>query len=188
MVERVARGRITVPAAAALTVMAAGMIKAGPADAAGRDTTMQIRVQVVERCRIRLAPSGTLDQWCGAGGAASQAPVSVDLSTLVERLARPPMTTPTRPVEPRPITSLGQRPEFGRTTTIASQMRGGTTTPPSTSRRTLPIEGAATPVTRTAPPTPPGTWQTVGFDAANRRAAGVVEGITERVRLITVAY
>jgi hypothetical protein len=188
MVERVARGRIMVPAAAALTVMAAGMIKPGPADAAGRDTTMQIRVQVVERCRIRLAPSGTLDQWCGAGGAASQTPVSVDFSTLVERLARPPTTMPARPIEPRPITSPGQRPEFGRTTTIASQLRGGITTPPSTLRGTLPIEGVATPVTRTAPPTLPGTWQTGGFEAANRRAAGVVEAITERVRLITVAY
>jgi hypothetical protein len=98
------------------------------------------------------------------------------------------MTTPVRSVEPRPITWSGQRPAFGRTTTIASRLQGGSSTLPSASRDSSPSEGTATPVTRTAAPTLPGTWQTVGFDAANRRAAGVVEGITERVRLITVAY
>jgi hypothetical protein len=91
MVERVARGRIMVPAAAALTVMAAGLMKPQPVAAAGREATLQIRVQVVEPCRIRLAPSGALDHACGAGGSLGQTPVSVQLSALVEQLARPPL-------------------------------------------------------------------------------------------------
>ncbi len=102
MVERVARGRIMVPAAAALSVMAAGMMKPDQANAAGPETTLEIRVQVVEPCRIRLAPSGSLEHGCGGGGSFSQTPVSVQLSGLVERfqatvqersaqLERPPM-------------------------------------------------------------------------------------------------
>lgn len=113
MVERVARGRIMVPAAAALTVMAAGMVKSEQANAAGPETTLEIRVQVVEPCRIRLGPSGALAHGCGGGGSQSQMPVSVQLSglvqrfeaTLQERLAqpeRPPMLgsggMPARPI------------------------------------------------------------------------------------------
>lgn len=85
MVERVARGRIMVPAAAALSVIAAGMITPEQAKAAGPETTLEIRVQVVEPCRIRLAPSGDLAHGCGGGGSLSQTPVSVQLSGLVER-------------------------------------------------------------------------------------------------------
>jgi hypothetical protein len=114
MVERVARGRIMVPAAAALTVMAAGMVKPEQANAAGPETTLEIRVQVVEPCRIRLAPSGGLAHSCGGGGPLSQTPVAVQLSGLVERFdatvqerlaqtERPPMLAigivPARPIE-----------------------------------------------------------------------------------------
>ncbi len=85
MVERVARGRIMVPAAAALTVIAAGMIKSEPAHAAGRETTLEIRVQVVEPCRIRIGPSGLLDQSCGGGGAGIT-PASVRIAELTGQL------------------------------------------------------------------------------------------------------
>ena len=84
MVERVARGRIMVPAAAALTVIAAGMIKSEPAHAAGRETTLEIRVQVVEPCRIRIGPSGLLDQSCGGG--AGITPASVRIAELTGQL------------------------------------------------------------------------------------------------------
>lgn len=84
MVERVARGRIMVPAAAALTVMATGMMKPEPASAAGPATTIEMRVQVVEPCRIRLAPSGALAHDC-SGGSFGQTSAAVQLSGLVER-------------------------------------------------------------------------------------------------------
>lgn len=81
MVERVARGRIMVPAAAALGVLSVGLLAAGPAQAAGQDTTLQMRVQVVDACQIRLAPGGTLDQACGSGG---QTLPRLTMSDLVE--------------------------------------------------------------------------------------------------------
>jgi hypothetical protein len=113
MVERVARGRIMVPAAAALSVMAAGMMKPDQAEAAGPETTLEIRVQVVEPCRIRLAASGDLEHWCGGGGRLGQTPAAVHLSALVERFeatvqgrpaqtGRPP-TLPSGAVPARPI-------------------------------------------------------------------------------------
>jgi hypothetical protein len=83
MVERVARGRIMVPAAAALGALSAGLLAAGPAQAAGQNTTLQMRVQVVDACQIRLAPSGTLDQACGSGGRALP---RLTVSDLIERL------------------------------------------------------------------------------------------------------
>jgi hypothetical protein len=67
MVERVGRGRIIVPAAAALGAVSAGMLAAGPSLAAGRDATLQMRVQVVEACQIRVLPAGRLEQSCGGG-------------------------------------------------------------------------------------------------------------------------
>lgn len=86
MVERVARGRILVPAAAALTVMAAGVVDSRPVHASGRQATLEIRVQVVEPCRIRIGPSGTLEQACG--GTSFVAPAAtVRLGDLVDRVA-----------------------------------------------------------------------------------------------------
>ena len=67
MVERVARGRISVPAAAAIGAVSAGLLFAGSAFAAGRDATLQIRVQVVDSCQVRLRPGGGLEQACGSG-------------------------------------------------------------------------------------------------------------------------
>lgn len=67
MVERVGRGRILVPAAAALGAVSAGMLAAAPSLAAGRHDTLQIRVQVVEACQIRVLPGGALEQSCGGG-------------------------------------------------------------------------------------------------------------------------
>jgi hypothetical protein len=67
MVERVARGRISVPAAAAIGAVSAGLLVAGSAFAAGRDATLQIRVQVVDSCEVRLNPGGGLEQACGSG-------------------------------------------------------------------------------------------------------------------------
>lgn len=81
MVERVARGRIMVPAAAALGAISAGLVAAGPAQAAGQDTTLQMRVQVVDACQISLAPGGTLDQVCGSGG---QTQPRLTMSDLVD--------------------------------------------------------------------------------------------------------
>jgi len=86
MVERVARGRIMVPAAAALTVMAAGALDSKPAQASGRQATLEIRVQVVEPCRIRIGPSGTLEQNC-SGSSFVASPVTVRLGDLVDRSA-----------------------------------------------------------------------------------------------------
>ncbi len=83
MVERVARGRIMVPAAAALGALSAGFLAAGPAQAAGQDTTLQMRVQVVDSCSIRLAPGGALEQDCGSGG---HTPPRQTISDLFERV------------------------------------------------------------------------------------------------------
>lgn len=101
MVERVAPGRIMVPAAAALTVMAAGVLDSRPAAATGRQATLEIRVQVVEPCRIRIAPSGTLEQSCLGSGSVGP-PVTVRLDELVERLG---IGLPERP--PRPALPAG---------------------------------------------------------------------------------
>jgi|GEM_PF-2327057 len=114
MVERVARGRIMVPAAAALTVMAAGAIESGSAHAAGRQATLEIRVQVVEPCRIRVAPSGALEQSCG-GSSAVSAPATVRLGDLLERSAMRLPERSTRPDAPSLFTDrlrATARPEF----------------------------------------------------------------------------
>lgn len=67
MVERVARGSILAPAAAAIGAAALGMMKPLPATA-GQETTLQMRVQVVEACQIRLAPEGGFGEICGWSG------------------------------------------------------------------------------------------------------------------------
>ncbi len=92
MVERVARGRILVSAAAALGAVSAGLMAPGPAAAADRSATLQIRVQVVEPCQIRVLPGGTLRQACGGGGRSQPPLVSIgDLADhLAARLPQPP--------------------------------------------------------------------------------------------------
>lgn len=82
MVERVGRGRIRAPAAAALGAVSAGLLAASPAVAGGRDTTLQIHVQVVEPCRIRISSAGLLDQLCGGG----LQPVQVSVSDMLAEL------------------------------------------------------------------------------------------------------
>ena len=177
MVERVARGRIMVPAAAALTVMATGLMKPQPVEAAGRDATIGIRVQVVEPCSIRLGPSGALEHECGGGGSLSQTPVAVQLAALVEQLARQPLpgasTAPALPPRPSPIGTPLQPPTLGAVN------------PPLAPLPTM------APLPAMAPMAP----STVSFEApsarrvaANQRATDVVERITQRVRHITVAY
>jgi hypothetical protein len=118
MVERVARGRIMVPAAAALTVMATSMMKPEPANAAGPATTLEMRVQVVEPCRIRLAPSGALAQECG-GGSLGQTSVAVQLSGFVERFEATVQQRLEQPAHPTmlggvgmPTGSIGLAPAF----------------------------------------------------------------------------
>ena len=170
MVERVARGRIMVPAAAALTVMATGLMKPQLAEAAGRDATIAIRVQVVEPCSIRLAPSGALEQACG-GGTFSQTPVAVQLSALVEQLGRPSLpgagTTPAPAPQPSPIGTPLRPPTLGAMTPAQ---------PPLATLAPL------------APPTLSVEAPSARLAAANQRATAVVERISQRVRHITVAY
>lgn len=108
MVERVARGRIMVPAAAALTVMAAGMLASKPAQAAGRQATLEIRVQVVEPCRIRIGPSGALEQNC-SGSSFAAPPVTVRLGDLVERSA---IGEPAYPRRVAPPSRLVETPQL----------------------------------------------------------------------------
>jgi len=74
MVERVARGRLIVPAAAALTLMASGITGPDQALAGTRDTTLQIRVQVVESRQLRVSTIGQLAQSCGGGGVGALLP------------------------------------------------------------------------------------------------------------------
>lgn len=74
MVERVARGRLIVPTAAALGLMAANMVGADQVWAASRDTTLQIRVQVVESCQIHVSRVGRLAQSCGGGSVGATLP------------------------------------------------------------------------------------------------------------------
>jgi hypothetical protein len=92
MVERVARGRISVPAAAAIGAVSAGLFVAGSAFAAGRDATLQIRVQVVDSCEVRLNQGGGLDQHCGSG---ESLPPMITTSIVAE-----PMITTSDVVEP----------------------------------------------------------------------------------------
>ncbi|MEZ5905388.1 MAG: hypothetical protein R3C69_09920 [Geminicoccaceae bacterium] len=58
MVEQVARGRLKVAAVAALGLATVGAT--APASAAGKSTTMQIRVRVVESCQIRIDKHGSV--------------------------------------------------------------------------------------------------------------------------------
>ena len=81
MVEWVARGRIMAPAAAAVGALSAGLLASGTVQAGARDTTLQMRVQVVDACQIRLAPGGILDQACGSGG---QTLPRVTMSDLID--------------------------------------------------------------------------------------------------------
>jgi hypothetical protein len=68
MVEQVARGRLKVAAVAALGLATVGA--SAPANAAGKSTTMQIRVRVVESCQIRIDNRlGRPLQLCGGPGA-----------------------------------------------------------------------------------------------------------------------
>ncbi len=90
MVERVARGRLIVPAAAALGLIATGMARPEQASAAGRETTLQIRVQVVESCQIQVSNTGRLAQSCGGGrvgNAFPSPPIGELLDSLRERAA-----------------------------------------------------------------------------------------------------
>lgn len=82
MVERVARGRLFVPAAAALGLMAVGIGGADQVSAASRDTTIQIRVQVVESCQIRVSNVGRVAQSCGGGGVGASLPSLPALRSL----------------------------------------------------------------------------------------------------------
>lgn len=67
MVEQVARGRLKVAAVAALGLATVGVT--APANAAGKSTTMQIRVRVVESCQIRIDNRiGQPLQICGSPG------------------------------------------------------------------------------------------------------------------------
>lgn len=75
MVEQVARGRLTLPAAAALGLVTLGAVAPAPAMADGRQATLQIRVQVVNACRIVLSGKGKkrkVTQVCGAGAGAPE--------------------------------------------------------------------------------------------------------------------
>ena len=159
MVERVARGRIMVPAAAALTVMAVGALKSEPAHAAGRQATLQVRVQVVEPCRIRIAPAGTLEQSCGLISPMA-APVTVRLGDLIERQA---ISLPAQPLRPEPPPLPGESP------------------------RLLQPSGSITPALAAPEPLSSATMGD-RFAAANQRAAAIATEISQRVRYITVAY
>lgn len=159
MVERVARGRIMVPAAAALTVMAVGAFKSEPAHAAGRQATLQVRVQVVEPCRIRIAPVGTLEQSCGIISPMA-APVTVRLGDLVERQA---ISFPALPMRPERPPLLAESPQL------------------------LQPSGSISPVLSAPAPLSSATLGN-RFAAANQRAAAIATAISQRVRYITVAY
>lgn len=90
MVERVARGRLIMPAAAALGLIATGMARPEQASAAGRETTLQIRVQVVESCQIQVSNVGRFAQSCGGGGVGNALlppPIGEVLDALRERAA-----------------------------------------------------------------------------------------------------
>jgi hypothetical protein len=102
MVERVGRGRIRVSAAAALGAVSAGLLAASPAMAGGQDTTLQIRVEVVERCRIRVLPGGLLDQACGGGLQPAQISVGEMVADLGARAAERLDSPPALPSSPSP--------------------------------------------------------------------------------------
>ena len=90
MVERVARGRLIVPAAAALELIATGMARPEQAFAAGPETTLQIRVQVVESCQIQVSSVGRLAQSCGGGSVGNtlpSPPIGEVLDSLRQRAA-----------------------------------------------------------------------------------------------------
>lgn len=85
MVERVARSRLIVPAAAALGLIATGMARPDQASAASRESTLQIRVQVVESCQIRVSNVGQLAQFCGGGGVGKPLP-SLPIGEILDSL------------------------------------------------------------------------------------------------------
>lgn len=125
MVERVARGSILAPAAAAIGVAALGMLKPMPA-VAGPATTLQMRVQVVEACQIRLAPGGSLDELCGWN---SEPPT---MPSLEPKDFGAPPTIPKLPIAGQ----LPQKPSFSDMPML--QWPSVTTSPP-----TLPSAGFA---------------------------------------------
>ncbi len=107
MVEQVARGRLKVAAVAALGLATVGATT--PAEAAGKSTTMQIRVRVVESCQIRIDNSlGRPAQVCGAPstippiGAIPPIPPIATMPKITFDL--PPL--PTRPAMERPASRL----------------------------------------------------------------------------------
>ncbi len=106
MVERAARGRIMVPAAAALGAVSAGFVAASPVTAASRDTTLQIRVQVVEACQIRLTSGGVVEEICGNGGAVQP---RVTIRELIDRF-EPSATRPFAALEAPALPLAALRP------------------------------------------------------------------------------
>lgn len=67
MIERVAPGRILVPASMVLGIAAVGLATAQAPLAGVARASLGIRVQVVEACAISVAPAGGVDQSCGGG-------------------------------------------------------------------------------------------------------------------------
>jgi hypothetical protein len=101
MVERVARGSIVAPAAVALGAATLGLMAPLPA-VGGQETTLQIRVQVVEACQIRLAPSGQLGELCPWSGGLQPLP-TVEMPSFNATLPDPDgWMTPWPAVAPLP--------------------------------------------------------------------------------------
>lgn len=105
MVERVARGSILAPAAAILGAATIGLLKPVPATAAS-ETTLQIRVQVVEACQIRLAPGGRLGELCAGSPGSSplpaiEMPALAPARRLPSRIGAMPPLSRIPPILPR---------------------------------------------------------------------------------------
>jgi len=107
MVERVARGSILAPAAAAVGAATLGLMAPLPA-AGGQAATLEIRVQVVEACQIRLAPSGRLGELCPWAGDSRSMP-TIEMPSLDAKLPRleRPMTSWPAIAPPPPMPPIG---------------------------------------------------------------------------------
>lgn len=125
MVERVARGRIVVPAAAAFGALSAGLLGSGPVLAGGQYTTLQMRVQVVDACSIRLAPGGFLDQACGSGGQTLPRLTMSDLIDNFQARAAQHFSAIEAPAWPPTATVPAMLNVDGATRTSSANLRAG---------------------------------------------------------------